>query len=104
MVSSTQLLVSAICWLNIAQAIASSAFLQYLLCVDKANLNHLLSCLSSNTEIMTTGSTIRLMVKTLTKYMQSDFVEEMSSQMFAIVASTTPQIFLHSFVPTRRKQ
>ncbi|XP_062152205.1 putative cysteine-rich receptor-like protein kinase 9 [Alnus glutinosa] len=69
MVSSRQLLVSAICLLNIAQAIASSAFLQYLLCVDKANLNHILSSLSPPTlKIMTTGSTIRLVVKTLTKY------------------------------------
>jgi hypothetical protein len=87
MVSSRQLLVLAICLLNIAQTSITS------------------SPLSPPTlKIITTGSTIRLMVKTLTKCMQSDFVEEISSQMFAVVASTTPQIFLHSVVPIRRKQ
>ena len=53
---------------------------------------------------LTMGSTIFLMAKAPTKFIQLDFVEEMSTQIFALVASRTLQIFSLCFVPLRRKQ
>ncbi|XP_059436954.1 cysteine-rich receptor-like protein kinase 25 [Corylus avellana] len=50
------------------------------------------------------ASTIPLTAKTLTKYMQLDFAEEMLTQMFAVIVSIMPRLFSRSFVPIKRRQ
>ena len=59
---------------------------------------------STPTPQLIIGSTIPLMAKTLTKYMQSDSVEEMSIQMTVVVALRTVPLFSHSSVPIKSRQ
>jgi hypothetical protein len=53
---------------------------------------------------LTMGSTIPLTAKILTKYLPLGFVEDMSTQMFAVVASITLRLFSRSAVPSKRRQ
>ena len=86
----------------ISQAIAQPNFLDHF-CLDnrvttQATVTTMQASITSSppsppTQKLTMGSTIFRTAKILTKYMHLDFVEEMLSQIFAVVASITLRIF-----------
>jgi hypothetical protein len=112
MVSSRLLFFLSAILILIVQAIAQLPLLSYYCLNDngnytnnsiyETNLNQLLS--STPTQKLIMASIIPLMAKTPMKYMQLDFVEEILSQMFVVVALRTLRKISHGSVPIKRKQ
>ena len=113
MISSTLLAILYPMFTLIAQATAQQMYL-YHSCFNlrgnyttnstyEANLSLVLYSISSNTQVET-AFTLTLRAKTLTKFMQLVFVEEILSKMIVLVASRTLRVFSHNSAQIRRRQ